>query len=121
MFPVTRTCISIEILISLKKLSGRLILPTEPKESIGNWHIFAIRVPRVLRGDVIKRLKTYGIEAAFHYLPLHSSAMGKKLGYRKNDLPICEEVAATLIRLPIYPTLKKTEMDYIAAVIAKSI
>lgn len=108
-------------LSKLKGLSGKLILPKEPDYAYGNWHIFAIRVPRITRGEVIKNLRSYGIEAAFHYLPLHSSSMGMKLGYIKKDLPVCEEVASTLIRLPMYPSLKKSEIDYMAAVISKTI
>lgn len=109
------------LLSKLKKLSSKIILPLEKPDSEGNWHIFAIRVPRILRDKVIKKLRSYGIEASFHYLPLHSSAMGKKMGYKAQDLPVTEEVSATLIRLPIYPQLKKSEMDYMAAACEKAL
>lgn len=107
------------LLSRLKKISSKIVLPHEPVNDYGNWHIFAIRVPRIIRDDLIKNLRSYGIEASFHYLPLHSSVMGRRLGYRKNDLPVTEEVSATLIRLPIYPSLKKSEIDYMAAVVEK--
>lgn len=106
-------------LSKLKGLSSKVILPAEPDYAFGNWHIFAIRVPRLARPEVIKKLRQFGIEASFHYLPLHSSLMGKKMGYRKKDLPVSEEVASTLIRLPIYPALKKSEIDYMSAVLSK--
>ena len=105
----------------MKKLSSKIILPSVPEGASPNWHIFAIRVPRSIRDKVIRGLRTYGIEASFHYLPLHTSAMGKKLGYRIGDLPVTEEVAESLIRLPIYPQLKKSEIDYMAAAIEKII
>lgn len=103
----------------LKKLSSKIILPLEPEGALGNWHIFAIRVPHVLRDKVIKGLASYGIEAAFHFLPLHTSEMGIKLGYKAGDMPVTEEVSATLIRLPMYPKLQKSEMDYIVAALEK--
>ena len=109
------------LLANLKKLSSKIILPSVPEGASPNWHIFAIRVPRSIRDKVIRGLRTYGIEASFHYLPLHTSAMGKKLGYRIGDLPVTEEVAESLIRLPIYPQLKKSEIDYMAAAIEKII
>lgn len=109
------------LLEKLRKLSSKIILPVETDGSEGNWHIFAIRVPRLVRDKVIRNLRSYGIEAAFHYLPLHSSAMGKKLGYRPGDLPVSEEVSATLIRLPIYPALKRSEADYMVAALEKAI
>jgi len=109
------------LLKKLRKLSSKIILPGETKDSYGNWHIFAIRVPTLMRDKVIKGLRSFGVEASFHYLPLHRSSMGKKLGYRKGDFPISEEVASSLIRLPMYPKLKKSEIDYIAAVLEKVI
>src|SRR3989338_7783896 len=105
----------------LLKLSSKIVLPQPTEGSEGNWHIFAIRVPRTLRDKVIKGLRSYGIEAAFHYLPLHTSVMGKKMGYKVGDLPVTEEVSATLIRLPMHPKLKRSEMDYIAAALEKVI
>lgn len=109
------------LLRKLGKLSSKLILPKLSEETDPSWHIFAIRVPRTMRGRVIEGLRSYGIEASFHFLPLHSSAMGKKLGYKARDLPISEEVASTLIRLPMYPKLKRSELDYIVAALEKII
>lgn len=109
------------LLKKLENLSSKIILPVEPDGCFGNWHIFAIRVPRLMRDSVIEGLRSYGVEASFHFLPLHSSTMGKKLGYKQGDFAVSEEVAATLIRLPIYPKLKRSEIDYIAAVLEKVI
>lgn len=107
------------LLKKLKDLSSKMILPQPSEGSEGNWHIFAIRVPRLMRDKVIKGLRSYGIEASFHYLPLHTSVMGKKMGYKIGDLPVTEEVSATLIRLPMHPKLKRSEMDYIVEVLGK--
>ena len=107
------------LLKKLRHLSSKIILPKVPENADPNWHIFAIRVPRSVRDNVIKGLRSYGIEASFHYLPLHTSSMGKKLGYKLGDLPVTEEVSATLIRLPMYPQLKKSELDYMVAALEK--
>ncbi len=109
------------LLKKLSKLTSKLILPTESAGTSPNWHIFAIRVPSVIRDKVIKELRSYGIEASFHYLPLHRSSMGKKMGYRGGDFPVSEDVASTIIRLPMHPKLKKSEMDYIVAALEKII
>lgn len=107
------------LLTKLQRLSSKIILPKVQGGAYPNWHIFAIRVPRAIRKSVILGLRQFGIQASFHYLPLHSSAMGKKLGYMRQDLPVTEEVAQTLIRLPMFPTLKKAEMDYMVAAVEK--
>lgn len=105
----------------LKKLSTKIILPQVSPDTLPNWHIFAIRTPRLIRDYVIHGLRNYGIEASFHYLPLHQSQMGKKLGYKKKDLSVSEEVASTIIRLPMHPKLKRSEIDYIVEVLEKII
>lgn len=105
----------------LIKLASKIILPQVSEGTNPNWHIFAIRTPRLARDKVIKGLREFGIESAFHYLPLHTSQMGKKLGYKKGDLPVTEEVASTLVRLPMHPKLKKSEIDYIVAALEKII
>jgi dTDP-4-amino-4,6-dideoxygalactose transaminase len=39
--------------------------------------------------------------------------MGKKLGYKKNHLPITENLSKRILRLPLYHSLSKKEMDYV--------
>lgn len=109
------------LLNNLKRLSSKIILPKVSDGSFANWHIFAVRVPRVIRDKVIKGLRSYGIEASFHYLPLHTSVMGKKLRYKEGDFPVTEEVASTLIRLPMHPKLNRAELDYMVAALEKVI
>jgi dTDP-4-amino-4,6-dideoxygalactose transaminase len=46
------------------------------------------------------------------YLPLHSSAMGRRFGYRPEDLPLTEDLAARLVRLPFYTDLADRGLDY---------
>ena len=47
----------------------------------------------------------------FHYVPLHLSPMGPQLGYEPGDLPVTEDVAARLLRLPFYFDLTDDEVD----------
>ncbi len=41
-----------------------------------------------------------GINAIFHYIPLHSSDMGEQFG--KFDCTVTESVSKRIIRLPFY-------------------
>ena len=49
----------------------------------------------------------------FHYIPLHTSPMGTKLGYKEGDLPITEEYSTRLLRLPLYPDMTEEELTFI--------
>src|SRR5437588_10415569 len=57
------------------------------------------------RQGLIAHLKRQGILSVFHYLPLHLSDMGRKLGGRAGDCPVTEDVSDRLLRLPFYNTL----------------
>jgi dTDP-4-amino-4,6-dideoxygalactose transaminase len=56
------------------------------------------------RDDLIAYLKNIGIQAAFHYLPLHLSSFALD-HYQVADLPNAITHADTIIRFPFYTTL----------------
>jgi dTDP-4-amino-4,6-dideoxygalactose transaminase len=85
----------------------------DPKAEM-NGHIYAFRVAPGIRDTVIDRLKAQGIDATFHFVPLHSSPYGQNvLGCRPDDLPITQRVAASLIRLPLHTRLTSADVDFI--------
>jgi dTDP-4-amino-4,6-dideoxygalactose transaminase len=54
------------------------------------------------RERLTAHLRARGILAVFHYLPLHLSPMGRRLGGRPGDCPVTEDVSDRLLRLPFY-------------------
>ena len=93
---------------------GLLQLPHLPGYARSNYHLFYMLCPtRDHRDQILSQLRQEGIEATFHFVPLHSAPMGRKLGYKLDDLPLTEEISGRLIRLPLYPDLTATEQDYI--------
>ena len=44
--------------------------------------------------------------------------MGRKLGYKKNDLPITEKCAKLIVRLPVFTELGNNleDLDYVKAI-----
>ena len=63
----------------------------------------------VTRDALMAHLKAQGILAVFHYIPLHTSPMGLKLGYRPGSLPVTEDVSSRLLRLPLYYDLSESD------------
>ena len=93
---------------------GKLKLPTIPEYASPNYHLFYIICEsEKKRNWLLKHLKIKGINAIFHYIPLHNSPMGKKLGYKDGDLPLTEDLSRRLIRLPFHLYLYKKELKYI--------
>ena len=94
--------------------TGVMRLPTIPAYAHHNAHIFYVLMnSRKQRNFMLDYLKNHGVQATFHYIPLHNSPQGKKLGYRKGDFPVTEHASETLIRLPIWAGMKKREARYV--------
>jgi dTDP-4-amino-4,6-dideoxygalactose transaminase len=90
--------------------AGLLRLPHMPEDRDSNHHMFPILLPdNRTRTALIAHLRQNGILAVFHYVPLHSSPMGKTFGYRDGDLPVTEDVSERLLRLPFYYDITEDE------------
>lgn len=94
--------------------NGTIRLPVVPDYAEHNAHLFYILFrDDLVRDRVMNQLKEKGISAVFHYIPLHSSPLGLKLGNRKEDLPMTEMMSGRLLRLPMYAGLTSNEMKFI--------
>ena len=84
-----------------------LKLPFIPNNCQQPYHIFyMIMRSNKSRNDLIQHLKSKGIPAAFHFLPLHKSKMGKQLNGSKYVCPVAEDLSLKLLRLPVYNGLE---------------
>lgn len=93
---------------------GKLVRPYIPSYSKHNAHMFYIVLPtEKTRNNLMTKLKEKGISATFHYIPLHTSPMGQRLGCKKGELPVTEEYAGRLLRLPLYADMKQEEMEFV--------
>lgn len=85
-------------------------LPIIPAECDQSYHMFYLLLPTLeVRQRLIAHLRARGILAVFHYLPLHISDMGMKLGGQPGDCPITETVSDRLLRLPFFNLLTHDE------------
>src|SRR5262249_2354660 len=94
-----------EELAEWAKSSG-VSLPSVPADREQPSHMFYLLVPTLDgRQALISHLKARGIQSVFHYLPLHVSTMGRRLGGKQGDCPVTERVSDCLVRLPFYNDL----------------
>jgi len=94
--------------------SGKVKLPYIPSDCHINYHMFYLMMESEHeRDDLIKYLDSKGIAAVFHFVPLHTSPMGLRLGYKSGDFPNTEYVSQRLIRLPFYNGLTEAEQDFV--------
>ena len=93
---------------------GRLKLPFIAVDCTSNYHMFYLVLESEKERDrLIEYLNKKNINSVFHYVPLHTSPMGLKLGYKRGDFPITEDVSNRLLRLPFYNGMKEEEQEYV--------
>ncbi|MBM4229461.1 MAG: dTDP-4-amino-4,6-dideoxygalactose transaminase [Gammaproteobacteria bacterium] len=81
--------------------------------AVPNSHAFYILLQSASdRASFLERLRVdHGVNAYIGYVPLHSFTKGLELGYRPEDLPITEDAASRIVRLPLYTDLGRSEED----------
>jgi dTDP-4-amino-4,6-dideoxygalactose transaminase len=94
---------------------GKLRLPIIPQNCLSNYHLYHILLPTEdARNKLMKELKERGIGATFHYIPLHSSPYAlESLGTKGLRLPVTESLAGRLLRLPLYPQMNESDIEYV--------
>jgi dTDP-4-amino-4,6-dideoxygalactose transaminase len=109
-----RSKIAFAYMKAFRSYSNIMQLPVVPEGVRPNWHIFAVRFAKPdYCKEFIRLMRAKGIEVSTHFMPLHTSPMGRNITPRYVRLPVTEEVARTLVRLPIYPGLTGKELGYI--------
>ncbi len=87
-----------------------LTIPRTPESCETNYHMFYVLLgDGKTRDGLMAHLKQNGISAVFHYVPLHTSVMGRNFGYREGDLPLTEDLSERLLRLPFYADISRDE------------
>lgn len=104
-----------EKLVELEELK-KIQLPTIPSYASHNAHLFYIMLKNEeTRSGLIDCLKNKNVSAVFHYVPLHSSPMGRH--FFGGRLTVTEEMSARLLRLPLYYELSLTDIDKVVEAI----
>jgi len=93
---------------------GRLTRPFVPNECVHNAHLYYIKVADLdERTALIDFLKSHGVYAVFHYIPLHSSIAGRKFGYFHGEDVWTTKESERLLRLPLWFGMKQDEVLHV--------
>ncbi|MCA3238981.1 MAG: dTDP-4-amino-4,6-dideoxygalactose transaminase [Curvibacter sp.] len=93
---------------------GVLRRPIVPDACRHNAHMYYVLLaPQTDRSAVLAHLKSHGINAVFHYVPLHSSPAGLRYARVHGDLPVTTDQAERLVRLPLWVGLAHDQQDLI--------
>jgi dTDP-4-amino-4,6-dideoxygalactose transaminase len=90
---------------------GFTIMET-PAERTSAYHMFYVLLDsRDRRNAVLGSLREEGVQATFHYVPLHSSDAGRRFAARETECPVTDDISGRLLRLPFYNNLSAPEAD----------
>lgn len=90
---------------------GRIQQPTIPDGCKHNAHMYYIKCKDLEeRTSLIQYLKDSGVNAVFHYIPLHSSPAGLKYGRFSGIDEYTTKESERLLRLPMYYGLKEDDI-----------
>ena len=88
--------------------------PVIPAECDHNAHLFYMLVPLAAqRNDILADLNARGVNAVFHYVPLHSSPAGQKYGRAAGSMRVTDDCSARLIRLPLWIGMDEAASQYV--------
>ncbi len=101
--------------------AGLLRRPVVPEGCAHNGHIYYVLLPTAEKRDAaLRALVSAGVKAQFHYVPLHLSPAGQTYGRAHGDLPVTCDLAARLLRLPLWYGMGE-EVDSVIATLRRAL
>jgi dTDP-4-amino-4,6-dideoxygalactose transaminase len=104
-----------ELLAPLER-EGLLRLPIVPSGATANGHLFYVLLRTGAERDaLLAHLDQAGVNAVFHYIPLHESEMGRRFARVSGELPVTESASRRLLRLPCFFDLTERQQELVCA------
>jgi dTDP-4-amino-4,6-dideoxygalactose transaminase len=87
-------------------------LPMVPTDAEPSYHMFYLLLPdHRARQAFIAHMRERSIQCVFHYVPLHSSAAGRRYGTAPGECPVTDSVSERIVRLPLFNSLTDGEQQ----------
>ena len=105
---------------TLRPLAERGLIeqPFIPEGAVHNAHMYYIKVKDLdQRTRLINHLKENGVMAVFHYVPLHSSAAGRRFGRFNGEDVYTTKESERLLRLPLFYNLSMEDACFAASAV----
>ena len=97
----------------LKQIKEIKLLKTLPGVKHAR-HLLTILVPPGRRDSLLWQLQERGVGVAVNYRPIHLLGYYRKtFGYSEGSFPVAESIGNRAVSLPLYPSLKKSDVRYI--------
>ncbi|RYD06305.1 hypothetical protein N752_05275 [Desulforamulus aquiferis] len=95
--------------------------PWQHPDTYSAYHLYVIKLKleelSKTHKTVFEEIRSAGINANLHYIPVHTQPYYKKLGFKIGDFPEAEKYYRQAISLPLYYSLSEQEQDYVIQVL----
>lgn len=89
--------------------------PVVPDDRTSAYHMFYVLVAdRTTRDRTLEELNLRGVNATFHYVPLHSSPGGERFGRAPVECPVTDDVSGRILRLPFFNAITAAQQERVA-------
>jgi dTDP-4-amino-4,6-dideoxygalactose transaminase len=96
--------------------------PFVPAHCQHNAHLYYLLVRDLeTRTRVLRELNAVGVNAVFHYVPLHSASAGRTFGRAVGELANTDRLSERLIRLPLWAGMAESEVDHVISSVVESL
>ena len=97
---------------------GLFRCPTVPEQCTHNAHMYYLVFSNGdCAGAFVEAMKQQGIQCVHHYVPLHSSVAGRRLGRVSGSMAVTDSVASCLVRIPLWADLDSEEQARVIAAV----
>lgn len=94
--------------------SSKITVPKQLDGAESGWHLYMIQLDETInRKEVFVNMRKQNIGVHVHYIPVYWHPYYQQLGYTKGICPIAEKWYEKALTLPIHPSLRDGEVDYI--------
>lgn len=108
--------------LSSGRATSHLSLPQIPADCEHNAHMFYVLTADLeARTRTIENLNRKGVNAVFHYIPLHSSVAGRKFGRSEGPLAVTDHISDSIIRLPLWVGMGEEHVQRVADTLLDSL
>lgn len=99
-----------------ENLKNDFVVPVIPENKVSSWAQFSLLAEnKNQREEIIEKLKEKEIPVMVYYpVPMHLQTAFRYLGYKKGDLPGCEDYADRIFSIPMHPYLTEDEIDFVS-------
>ena len=99
-------------LLAPLQADGLLERTVVPPDCEHNGHLYYVLLPAAVdRTRLLAEMREAGVTCTFHYVPLHSAPAGLRLGRAHGELPVTDDRAARLVRLPMWVGLGESDQQ----------